>query len=65
MPTDYADIRDELGALGRRRAQHDAEDEQLSREIREALEKADGQVSMTEAATLLGIHRTTLYRVYK
>lgn len=54
-----------LTDLGERRRRHDAEGVKLAQEIREALEATDGVVPLTEAADLLGIHRTTLYRVYK
>jgi transcriptional regulator of acetoin/glycerol metabolism len=65
MTTDSAEaIRERLAELGERRAAHDAEDEELSREIKKALKDARGKVSKTEAADLLRIHRTTLYRVY-
>lgn len=59
------DIRDQLATLGRRRALHDAQDRELAQEIQTALLAAirDG-VSKSEAARLLGVHRTTLYRVY-
>lgn len=63
MATD--DIRAELRALGRRRAQQVERDAELSTQIRDALARAEGQITRTEAADLLGLHRTTLYRVYR
>lgn len=65
MATDSVDaLRARLAELGERRAAQDAQDEELSREIKLALRDARGKVSKTEAADLLRIHRTTLYRVY-
>lgn len=66
MATDSEpDIRAQLRALGRRRAQQEQRDIELSSEIRDALARAEGHVSKAEAADLLGLHRTTLYRVYR
>lgn len=65
MATDSPeDIRTRLSNLGDRRVAHDQEDAELAREIKSALRDARGVVSKTEAADLLRIHRTTLYRVY-
>ncbi len=59
-------VREELRALGTRREQRDEQDAELTKEINEALAKI-GRVNIakTEAADLLGVHRTTLYRVYR
>lgn len=62
--TDTSDIRERLAALGVRRQHQEDQDAELATEIRVALADADGQVSKTEAAKLLKMHRTTLYRVY-
>lgn len=65
MATDSAeDIRARLAELGERRVAHDREDAELATEIRKALKDSRGVVSKSEAADLLRIHRTTLYRVY-
>jgi transcriptional regulator of acetoin/glycerol metabolism len=60
------DVRAELKALGERRARRDEEDVELTKEINAALAKiSKANIAKTEAADLLGVHRTTLYRVYK
>lgn len=60
-----ADIREELAELGRRRQQQKDEDKELAEEVKVALRRAaSSTVSIAEAARLLGIHRTTVYRVY-
>jgi transcriptional regulator of acetoin/glycerol metabolism len=59
------DIRRRLRSLGKRRARMEREDEVLTKDIQQALEDAEGLLSVTEQAELLGLHRTTLYRVYK
>lgn len=65
MTTDSPDLRETLAALGQRREERDQEDEELAREIKDALLKAfDAGISKSEAARLLKVHRTTLYRVY-
>lgn len=58
------DFRAELDALGRRRAQRESDDAALTADIRRVLRECEGEISRTEAADRLGIHRTTLYRVY-
>ena len=58
-------IRERVRALGERRTQHLAEGDELSAEVEEALREAYGHISVTEAAQLLHIHRTTVYRVYE
>jgi transcriptional regulator of acetoin/glycerol metabolism len=65
MATDFADIREELASLGEQRQALDTKDDELTKQIKDALGRASGQVSMKEAADLLKLHRTTLYRVYK
>jgi transcriptional regulator of acetoin/glycerol metabolism len=64
MATDSSDIREELDALGERRKAHDEAGGDLTDDINAALGRARGKVSMAEAARRLGLHRTTLYRVY-
>lgn len=66
MTTDSTDaIRGELLRLGARRRQQDAHDKELTDLIKETLVKTSrAGITKTEAARLLGVHRTTLYRVY-
>lgn len=61
---DRVDVREELRLLGERRARHDEDTVSLAADITAALVRAQGVVSRAEAARLIGIHRTTLYRVY-
>lgn len=60
-----ADLRAELRALGRRRKSLTKQDAELAVQISDALARAEGEISKAEAADLLGLHRTTLYRVYR
>lgn len=60
-----SDIRRRLRSLGKRRARITRDDVALTEDIQQALQDAEGLVSVTEQAELLGLHRTTLYRVYK
>lgn len=59
-----ADIRAILKALGERRSNLKLDGDDLTEEMAAALREAQGQVSVTEAADLLGVHRTTVYRLY-
>ena len=59
-----AQIEKELKTLGQRRAKLARQDSALQTEIERTLKKAHGKVSVVRAAELLGVHRTTLYRVY-
>lgn len=59
------DLRRRLRALGMRRARQGEAEARLTEDIRHALAEADGQISVSEQANLLRLHRTTLYRVYK
>lgn len=65
MTMDSGEIREKLRTLGERRKQMKADEDELSTEVEEALREAYGHVSVTEAADLLGMHRTTIYRVYE
>lgn len=58
------EARAKLAELGQRRQRMEDEDAEVADLIRQALAKSEGMVSKTEAAALLGMHRTTLYRVY-
>jgi AcrR family transcriptional regulator len=58
------DPRIELRALGKRRAKIQGDSEKLTGDIEVALRRAYGNVTVAEAAKLLGVHRTTIYRVY-
>lgn len=60
-----SEIRAELAKLGRRRVKLHRDEEELSDDVRDALERAYGTVPVAEAARLLGLHRTTVYRVYE
>lgn len=65
MPaSEEAQIRERLRRLGRRRDTIEANEQQLASEIEEALGDAYGVISVAEASRLLGVHRTTVYRVY-
>lgn len=65
MATDSADaLRIRLDALGRERAELNEQEMQLSEDISAVLKDAKGVIPKSEAARRLGLHRTTLYRVY-
>jgi transcriptional regulator of acetoin/glycerol metabolism len=53
-----------LQRLGERRQRHLEAGERLAEEIRQALAATEGQVSRTDAASLLGVDRTLLYKTY-
>lgn len=61
---DVADIRAKLKSLGLRRDKLKLAEDVLTDEMEAVLREAYGLVPVTEAADLLGIHRTTVYRVY-
>jgi transcriptional regulator of acetoin/glycerol metabolism len=65
MPPTTDQLKSELAELGRRRKNLDEADEELMTEVEDALRRAYGHVSLTEAAELLNMHRTTIYRVYR
>jgi transcriptional regulator of acetoin/glycerol metabolism len=50
--------------LGQRRKKIAQQEEALAGEIDRTLKRAHGKVSVSRAAELLGVHRTTLYRVH-
>lgn len=65
MATVSADsLRETFAGLGQRRVANEAEDRELTAEIKKALAQAQGVLSRSEVAQLLHMHRTTLYRVY-
>jgi transcriptional regulator of acetoin/glycerol metabolism len=53
-----------LRLLGERRQRHLEAGEELAEEIRQALAATEGQINRTEAASLLGVDRTLLYKTY-
>ncbi len=60
------EVREALRLLGERRGQDEAGRATLTKEINTALARIErAGISKSEAARLLGVHRTTLYRVYK
>lgn len=59
-----SDIREELRALGERRKVAAKDESKLAADTERVLRRAYGKVTVSEAANLLGIHRTTVYRVY-
>jgi transcriptional regulator of acetoin/glycerol metabolism len=64
MASPETDIRQRLADLGRQRKAHERTEGELAVEVEKALGDAYGIVSISEAARLLGMHRTTIYRVY-
>lgn len=64
-PGEQGYVRRRLSTLGKRRKKRKTEDEQLVGDIKEALAAARlAGIPMEEAATRLGLNRTTLYQVY-
>lgn len=57
-------IEQELRALGRRRKKMQSDEAELVRDMETTLKRAYGKVPVAEAARLVGVHRTTVYRVY-
>lgn len=60
-----SDPRDELKKLGVRRRKLKADQKKLATDTQNALNAAYGHVPVAEAARLLDMHRTTVYRVYE
>lgn len=59
-----ASAKQSLTALGRRRAQLDADEEQWKKDARDTIAKAaSAGVPKTEVAKMLGVHRTTVYEL--
>lgn len=67
MPDDSSskEIRARLKRLGARRKKLGTDQAMLADEVRAALGEAYGEVPVAEAARLLNLHRTTVYRVYE
>jgi transcriptional regulator of acetoin/glycerol metabolism len=64
-PSNADRVRQRLADLGRQRAQHSAAGEELAEEIRKAVADARANnVPLAEAARLLGLDRSHLYRTY-
>jgi transcriptional regulator of acetoin/glycerol metabolism len=59
------ELRAELARLGARRKRLETAQDTLADDVRDALGRAYGKVSVAEAARLLHLHRTTVYRVYE
>lgn len=57
--------RKKLKALGNRRERQAQKDNELQDAVTEALKETEGVISVTEAASLLGLNRSTIYEVYR
>lgn len=64
MDSTADEVRFRLRSLGQRRRRLREREEELSEEVTDALRDAVDVISVAEASRLLGIHRTTVYRVY-
>lgn len=65
MSVAAGEVRQRLSKLGKRRKKQAAAERELADDIREAVAAARlAKVPMGEAATRLGLNRTTLYQVY-
>lgn len=53
-----------LRRLGERRKRHEQEGRELADAIRLALQFTEGEVDRSEAARLLGLDRSAMYRTY-
>lgn len=60
-----AQIRQKLRRVGARRQRVQVQADELQRDTIEALKLADGVISTTEAAKLVGLSRSTVYEVYR
>jgi DNA invertase Pin-like site-specific DNA recombinase len=61
---DAGEIRQRLDKLGKRRRKLAADEAQLMEDTEKVLRDAYEVVPVSEQARRLGIHRTTIYRVY-
>lgn len=57
-------LRERLSIYGQLRAAQKSDEETLMGEVEVELAQAYGIIPVSEAANLLGMHRTTVYRVY-
>jgi hypothetical protein len=64
MPDELEQLRLDLAAIGARRKAQNFDIQRLATETAEAVRRARGKLSTTEVADLVGLERTTLYRVY-
>jgi hypothetical protein len=65
MSVDELDkLRADLAELGRLRKEQDVNVGELARATRTRVMRARGKIPATEIADLVGLERTTLYRVY-
>lgn len=62
---DEKEIRARLKRLGARRERQMEHETALATEVEDALREAYGVISVAEAARILKLHRTTVYRVYR
>ena len=62
--SDFDVIADELDELALRRRHHLNDFEDIKRQIRNAVDRAQGHMSVAEIARRLELDRSTLYRVY-
>jgi transcriptional regulator of acetoin/glycerol metabolism len=66
MPADDLELlRRKLAEIGRRRKAQNTAIEKLAHDTVEAVNLAQGKLGATEIAALVGLERTTLYRVYR
>lgn len=64
-PGAQGQARRRLNALGKRRKKRNAQDEKWTEDVKQVLAEARvAGIPMEEAATRLGLNRTTLYQVY-
>lgn len=53
-----------FSGLGKHRLRLQQESEKLAEEIRQALAASEGEISRSDAASLLGMDRSALYKTY-
>lgn len=64
MDDELVGLREELAKIGRLREAMNMSIEELAQKTAAAVKRSKGKIPMTEIATLVGLERTTLYRVY-